>query len=428
MNTFDPSIINSVQSISPLQETSGPSSPPSAPIVATAVNNRTLNPTIELTRFNPLSASAEQMLLGTLLGDGGMQWLGTNYGRFSIRHGAKQQEYCESKAAQLADYINTPAKIVPNPGWGDENSVFSTVTSPVFEFLRTLCYRQNLEFPDNPKRLMKFANPAWLARLTWEGIAYWYMDDGTLQGTGKCRVALFNTHKFPQDQVELLAQMLRGRGIEAKAGPVRKGEKTFWIIRLTAASTRLFVQKIAPFVHPTMLYKIDAPERDLPNCVFCGGLVDTRNINWQRPCCRKKECQLKRNRERNQKYTDRNRAKVNARSKSRRDANLEEARAKARADRARRDSDPEYRKKWNEERKAWLKKRKEDPAYKAKVNANKLASYHKRMKEPAFREKRNKQIREQARERRRNKALASKQDQRETASMNGPITDQTPQS
>jgi hypothetical protein len=276
---------------------------------------------------------------------------------------------------------------------------------------------------------MKFANPAWLARLTWEGIAWWYQDDGSLLKSDYCRTAVFNTHKFPQDQVELLAQMLRDRGIEAKAGPVKKGEKTFWIIRLTAASTRLFVQRIAPFVHPTMLYKIDAPERDLPNCVFCGALVDTRHINRDRPCCRKKECQLKRNRERNQKYTDRNRAKVNARSKARRDANLEEARAKARADRARRDSDPEYRKKWNEDRKAWLKERKKDPAYKAKVNANKLAWYHRKMADPEYRAKRNAYSNQKALERRRKKKeMASKPDQQKPAPMNGPITDQTPQS
>lgn len=266
----------------------------------TPPRDRKVRDEVKRSRLNPLSVQAEQMMLGTLLGDGFMQWTGVKYGRFTITHSAVQADYCRSKAALLADYINTPARPIRNDGWGNENFVFATVTSPAFEPIRALCYRPD---PNNPQRLVKSVNLDWLARLTWEGIAWWYQDDATLAGTGNCKVAVFSTHRFPREQVELLAQMLTDRGIEAKACRTRKQEKVFWTIRLPAASTRAFIEKIKPFMHPSMLYKAEtyAPKF---HCAFCGELITSpiANLNPKIPCCGEPDCKRQRNRERNRRW------------------------------------------------------------------------------------------------------------------------------
>ena len=339
-----------------------------------------------------------------------MDWQYTVDGRFTIRHSTKQQAYCESKAVLLADYIATPPRTEPNGGYGDENITFTTITTPVFSFLRALCYVRDPRYPNDPRRLIRQINPAWLARLTWEAIAWWYQDDGTLQGPEGSRCAEFCTHRYPQDQVELLAQMLRDRGIAAKACATKQRGKTYYIIRVSAVSTRIFVKNIAPYVHVSMRYKIDAPDRVLPNCDFCGAVVDTRRFNAERPCCRNPDCKRKRDRERGKKWSDQNREKINAKSKARRDADLETARAKAREDRARRESDPAYRSYWNAHRYAWLQERMEDPQYKAMVRARGLAWHHRRMEDPEFHAKRNAYSNKRAKERRsEKKALAEQQ-------------------
>jgi len=338
-----------------------------SPAVFTASGaSRTKSDAVKQSRLNSLIGSAEQMVLGTLLGDGTMDWRNTQHGRIRILHGKVQEDYCRAKAELLRDYVNTPPRIVPNDGWGDENCVFNTVTTPAFDFLRNLCYRPDPRYPDDPRRLVRCINKDWLDRITWEGLAWWYQDDGSLSGSGNCKIATLSTHRYPEDQVRLLAQMFNDRGIEAKVYEVHKQErdKPYWVVSLTASGSREFIEKIRPYAHPTLLYKFDTYQ-PVP-CAYCGRLITEpiAGLNAEKPCCAEMKCKTQRSREYRESYYSEpvNRANLNRSVRKRReerkieDPNYME---KIRQQRRNRFSDPAYREKWNAWKREYRRKRRE---------------------------------------------------------------------
>jgi hypothetical protein len=248
-------------------------------------------------KLKPCSPSEKQLLLGTLLGDGSMQWGSKLHGRIRFTHGQVQEAYCCQKAQVLRSYVKTQPQIVKNRGWGDKSCVFSTVLTPAFSFMHALAYR-----PDstNPQKLVKTVTQEWLNLLTWEGIAWWYQDDGTLTQAGGVHIS---THGFPQEQVELLANMLTQRGVTAKAQQVKKGQKIYFIIVIGAEATRKFIEKVKPYVHESMMYKVNLQDQVFLTCHFCQTsflkkLGPTPDI----PACEGYTCLRKAATLRNQKY------------------------------------------------------------------------------------------------------------------------------
>jgi hypothetical protein len=219
---------------------------------------------IALSKLKPCSPSERQLILGTLLGDGSMQWGAKLAGRVEFNHGKVQEAYCRHKAQVLASYVKSLPRIVPNGGWGEESCRFATVTTPAFSFMYALAYRPD---PINTKKLVKTVTQEWLDLLTWEGIAWWYQDDGTLTQAGGVHIS---THGFPQEQVEMLARRLTQMGVTAKAQQVRKGEKTYFIIVIGSEATRKFIEKVKPYVHESMLYKVNLQDQIFLKCHFCG--------------------------------------------------------------------------------------------------------------------------------------------------------------
>lgn len=217
-------------------------------------------------RLTPLTGAVKQMALGTLLGDATLvRDRGTKHPRLRMNHGSKQAAYCRHKAEILKDYVRTPPKIVPNGGWGDETCCFATVTSPVFEYLDSLCYRFN-----ESGRRIKTVTKAWADELDERAIAYWFMDDGTMQKRG---VVILATHSFSEPEVRLLSKRLGEFGIPSIAEIVRKKERerTYWTIRLRCEPTRRFVEMVRPHIYPTMEYKLRLPPIAAPRiCINCG--------------------------------------------------------------------------------------------------------------------------------------------------------------
>ena len=208
-------------------------------------------------------------------------------GIYRARHGAVQQAYCETKGALLAEYVATCPHVVPNYGWGKESCVFSTLSLPSLSFIRDLCYRPN---PEKPGYWVKTVTPEWLAQLTWEGIAWWYQDDG---GVSKRSPSVtISTHSFPEEQVRLLAAWLTEKGAPAQAARVKKGAKIYWIVKLTVEASEKFLHKTRPYAHPSMLYKF--PKRAEQTCCWCGTQFPVAGGNSKiKPCCPKPECRHK---------------------------------------------------------------------------------------------------------------------------------------
>lgn len=217
------------------------------------------------TRLMPPTGSALQVILGSLLGDGAVDFSPTNP-RLAFTHSEKQAVYVALKAEKLAPYVRTAPALRPNHGYGRQSCTFRTVTTPAFGFLRSLCYRTV------NGRLTKTVTTEWLALLTWEGAAFWFMDDGTLSRAA----ATISTHSFPRDQVEQLAAWWSGRGISPVIDTVRtpRGKKCS-TLRFRLAETLALVEQLRPFVHRSMTYKLAITPRSTVTCVACGAVIPT---------------------------------------------------------------------------------------------------------------------------------------------------------
>lgn len=209
--------------------------------------------------------------------------------RLDSKHGWVQHAYNCHKYQVLSAFVRTPPRKVKNGGYGEWSSFWATLTSPALWPIAYLCLR------DDKKRVTQ----PWLDRLTWEGIAWWYMDDGSLSG----RTATFHTEGFTQEEVELLAQELCSRGLEATVLPRQSrhgSSKWYHIIALSVEATYLLAGRIAQYVLPEMAYKLALDTPLLLTCHWCakdfapepGSSRVRYKRSAQRVCCGTAECNL----------------------------------------------------------------------------------------------------------------------------------------
>jgi hypothetical protein len=232
-------------------------------------------------RLTPLEGPTLQLVLGCLLGDAHLD-IKPTHPRIRLIHGPKQKLYLEYKARMLSNYIQTPPKEILNSGFGKSSIVACTVTTPAFEFLRSIC----------TQHARKTVTPEWLSMLTWEGVAFWFMDDGHI--TTKSSTSGISTHGFSQQEVTLLAQWLADRGVAPTIDLLRtpSGRQCFGL-RFRRTETSALIEMIRPFVPPCMAYKtaLSAPYPSLP-CIGCNKMLQgsKRRPTAAGTCCGSREC------------------------------------------------------------------------------------------------------------------------------------------
>lgn len=226
------------------------------------------------------------MVIGTMLGDASLS-LKDTHPRYRAAHGLPQKDYCALKELIIRNLVRTPMRVTTNAGYGDFTARFDTLTSPEFDFLIPLCFREV-----NGK-LKKTVTPEWVAQLTWEAVAWWFMDDGCRQATA----LQISTHSFSKEEVDLLADWLTRQGCPAHAHKTRKGKtKTYYILKIPTASVPVFEQHVRPFILPMMAYKLDGtgPSGTALSCTFCGREFEGNGRNSggraKAPCCGRVKC------------------------------------------------------------------------------------------------------------------------------------------
>lgn len=289
-----------------------------------------------------LTPAQEQLLLGTMLGDGCMTTAGAKNPRYRSQHGWVQHAYNFHKYLALSAFVRTPPKRAKNGGYGEFRSCWATVTSPALWPIACTCLHEG------KKRVTR----GWLDWLTWEGIAWWYQDDGHLSPGNN---VMFHTEGFTREEVDLLVETLTARGLQAKAQPIKSRhveERVYHVIVLTVESTYTFVELIRPYVVPEMQYKLSVQERvhEAP-CAWCGSSFalqpkTTRaryKVSKFRACCGAEECVKKREEEGTAKYraTPGVREANNARGRVRYYEDVEASREKNRRVMAERYATPE---------------------------------------------------------------------------------------
>jgi recombination protein RecA len=183
-----------------------------------------------------LSPLHEQVILGSLLGDGHIGRIKPYSAQFRITHGAAQTEYCLWKQSLFKGLVGYRGQNVRG------GHAFDTI--PMYE-LRQLAH---LMYRDNGKG-GKRITPELLSRLTPLALAIWYMDDGTFDNDRRFRAEIA-AHSFSFEDRQQLVDWLNDQGMNA----VNKADGR--IVFGNRDSVAKFHAWIARYVHPSMQYKL----------------------------------------------------------------------------------------------------------------------------------------------------------------------------
>jgi recombination protein RecA len=198
-----------------------------------------------------LSEQQLQLILGSLMGDGSLSpnRRGRSGTRFRMGHGVKQTAYLDWKVSLLG---NIPHARTTNA----KGAVFADFTPlPELGELREVVY-----FGDGKKHL------TWdyLKRLTPLALAVWYMDDGsftlrpkgvqerTAGGTGRIEICV--EAMSPGSRDRLLRYLRDTLGLDVKLR--YSGTKKKSVLIFSASASEKFQKLVAPYVHPSMEYKL----------------------------------------------------------------------------------------------------------------------------------------------------------------------------
>ena len=198
-----------------------------------------------------LSGQQMELILGALMGDGSLSPnpRGRSGTRFRMGHGAKQAAYLDWKVSLLG---NIGCALSSNA----KGAVFADLTPlPELAELREAVY-----FGDGKKHL----SWEYLKALTPFALAVWYMDDGcftvrskgvqerTQGGTGRIEICV---QAMSPGSRERLADYLRDTH-QLNVKVVTRGSRSQAILQFTTAASEKFQKLVAPYIHPSMEYKL----------------------------------------------------------------------------------------------------------------------------------------------------------------------------
>ncbi|MBA3308593.1 MAG: recombinase RecA [Nocardioidaceae bacterium] len=203
------------------------------------------------TETHRLSDQQWQVVLGSLLGDGNLSpnRRDRNGVRFRLGHGVRQADYLDWKVSMLAN-------IACSRRTNEKGSVFADFTP-----LPELGELQRAVYMGDGKKTVTWD---YLKALTPLALAVWYMDDGcfTLRSKGLQERTQGGSGRI-QFCVEALTEGSRNRfvdylrdthGLETSWRRVGANQKA--VLTFTTRSTSDFLRIVAPFVHPSMDYKL----------------------------------------------------------------------------------------------------------------------------------------------------------------------------
>jgi len=197
---------------------------------------------------NCLDHKFQEFILGSILGDGSI--LSDN--RLSIGHGISQLEYAKSKhefiqAYELAGKFSTFRVTDDRYSNGFVDGCrFRSLSSDKMKEMYLFYYPDKSKAIPSEEFLLEFLSPF--------ALAIWYMDDGNSTNYS----FEFNTQSFSSiENMRLRYCLLRKYGI------VTTYHESTNTIMVSAESAELFVSIVSPYIHSSMLYKINPRNRVL---------------------------------------------------------------------------------------------------------------------------------------------------------------------
>jgi recombination protein RecA len=177
-----------------------------------------------------------KLILGSLLGDGSLRFASEHNAHFRVGHGEKQRSYLEWKHGMLAPFANKLG--ATGNGLG-----FDTIPMHQLAWLHEAVYAVNSG---------RTVSDQLIEQLDERSIAAWYMDDGTFGGHyerwghGKATIGCKSLAVADRERLATRCEELGiGRPSVSGHNLLFSGERT-----------AMLHEKIAPYVHPSMDYKL----------------------------------------------------------------------------------------------------------------------------------------------------------------------------
>jgi len=226
--------------------------------------------------------SLDQLILGTLLGDSSLSIKYNknkkNTYRYQVSHCLQQRPYLVHIQKVLKKY-NIESIIIP-----DSKNQYKLIskTYPIFEYYAKICYDQNHN---------KLVTDEWLKKITWEGWAYFYMDDGSKKtktvGVTKHSNMSFSSCSFSIEENNKIINYLNILNLKTKIRYVsNSSKKKYPIVQFDKESGRKFSELINKWVLPIFKYKLLTPMSNftLRHYIDTGKPVYTKHLygfKWQ---------------------------------------------------------------------------------------------------------------------------------------------------
>ena len=187
-------------------------------------------------KYYDLREDQLKLLLGSLLGDGSLRFQSEHNASFRVGHGVRQREYCEWKHEILAPFANKLGRT--GKGFG-----FDTIPMHQLAWLHAAVY-SNAHGRTVSDELIE--------QLDERAIAAWYCDDGTFGGNykrwghGKATICVAGLRTEDRERLAIrCAELGMGRPSLSGNNLLFSGERT-----------RQFQERIAPYIHPSLDYKL----------------------------------------------------------------------------------------------------------------------------------------------------------------------------
>jgi recombination protein RecA len=199
-----------------------------------------------------LSAMQVQVILGALMGDGSLSKpIRTDdaSARFRMGHGAKQAAYLDWKVSLLAN--------IPHANTANAKGAVFADFMPMAELAEL---REAVYFGDGKKHLTW----EYLKSLTPLALAVWYMDDGcftvrskgvqerTAGGTGRIEICVEAMSPGSRDRLARYLADTHGLAVKLTS----RGARQVSVLQFTTAASEKFQKIVAPYIHPSMDYKL----------------------------------------------------------------------------------------------------------------------------------------------------------------------------
>jgi recombination protein RecA len=177
-----------------------------------------------------------KLIMGSALGDGSLRYASDHNVAFRVGHGEQQREYCEWKQEMLAPFAH---------GLGKTGNGIGFDTIP----MRQLAWLHEAVYSPTGGRTV---SDELIEQLDERAIAAWYCDDGTFGGNykrwghGKAEICAAALSEADRERLATRCEQL-GMG-----RPTVSGNRLLF----SGERTREFHTKIAPYVHPSLSYKL----------------------------------------------------------------------------------------------------------------------------------------------------------------------------